>query len=122
MGWRIVVLQVGFDRFVLLVKMCHIRDEVLDDVHVRKRIDLDWCRRFLVDSLQASQGVSTIDVHGAATTDALSTTPSESERRIDFIFDLDKGIKDHGATLLQVDRVGLQGRLLARFVWVPAID
>ena len=36
---RGVALEVGLDRAVLLVEERHIRDKVLDDVHVREGVD-----------------------------------------------------------------------------------
>jgi hypothetical protein len=36
-----LALQVRLDRLVLLVEVRQIRDEVLDDVGVRKRVELD---------------------------------------------------------------------------------
>lgn len=35
---RVVVLQERLDRLVLLVELRHVRDEILDDVHWRKKI------------------------------------------------------------------------------------
>jgi hypothetical protein len=38
---RGIALKVRLDALVLLVEMCQIRDKVLDDVGMRKRVDLD---------------------------------------------------------------------------------
>ena len=38
---RGVALEVRLDALVLLVEVCQVRDKVLDDVGVRKRVDLD---------------------------------------------------------------------------------
>jgi hypothetical protein len=44
---RGVPLEVGLDALVLLVKVSQIRDEVLDDIGVRQRVDLDVGGGFL---------------------------------------------------------------------------
>jgi hypothetical protein len=38
---RGIALKVWLNALVLLVEMCQIRDKVLDDIGVRKRVDLD---------------------------------------------------------------------------------
>lgn len=39
---RSVALQIGLDRLVLLVEVGQVRDEILDDVGVRQRVELDF--------------------------------------------------------------------------------
>jgi len=48
LGRWIVVLQEGFDRFVLLVEVGHVGYEILDDVHVWKGVDFDGSTGFFV--------------------------------------------------------------------------
>lgn len=60
---------------------------------MRKRVDLGGLGRVPVDSAQAGEGVDTVDVHGARTTDSLSARPSERERRVDLVLDLDERVE-----------------------------
>jgi hypothetical protein len=57
--WRIGVLKVGLDGFVLLVELCHVGDEVLNDIHCgmcQKRelwswwVHLLWGRGYIRES------------------------------------------------------------------------
>jgi len=61
--WRVIVLQPRLNRLVLLVEEREVWYKVLDDVHVRKRIDLGVLRCVPVNTAKASQGVLSIDVH-----------------------------------------------------------
>lgn len=117
-----IALQVRLDGLVLLVEVSQIRDQILDNVGVRQRVDLDIRGRFGGDSAQACQGVLAVDVHGTASTDALSATPPEGQGRILLVLDLDQSIEDHGAGLVEVDGVGLQLGLLGRGIRVPSVD
>jgi len=71
---------------------------------------------------QASQGVNTVDVHGARTTDTLTARAAESQSRIDFVLNTDESVQHHGAGLLQVELVALHGGLLARGIRIPTVD
>ena len=100
-------LEVGLDGAVLLVEKRHVRDKVLDDVHVGKRVDARLLGGVCGDTAQAGQGVDTVDVHGAATTDTLATTPPEGKGRVDLVLDTDERIQHHGSGLVQVEGVRL---------------
>lgn len=117
-----ITLQIRLDGLVLLVEVSQVGDQILDDVGVRQRVDLDIRGRFGGDSAQACQGVLAVDVHGAASTDTLSATPSEGQRRILLVLDLDQGIQDHGTGLVEIDVVGLKPGLLGRGIRVPSVD
>lgn len=117
-----IALQVRLDGLVLLVEVSQVGDQILDNVGVRQRVDLDIRGRFGGDSAQACQGVLAVDVHGTASTNALSAAPPEGQRRILLVLDLDQGVQDHGAGLVEVDGVGLQPRLLGRGIRVPSVD
>lgn len=119
---RGVALQVGLNGLVLLVKVRQVRYQVLDDVGVRQGVDLDIGRGLGGDSAQASQGVLAVDVHGTAAADALSATPSEGQGRVLLVLDLDQGIQDHGARLVEVNGVGLKLGLLGRGIGIPSVD
>jgi hypothetical protein len=85
-------------------------------------VDFDGGTSFFIDTLQASQCIDAVNVHGTAATDALSTAPSEGQGGVEFVLDFDQRVQYHGPTFLQVYRVGLQAGLLARLVRVPAVD
>jgi hypothetical protein len=121
--WRWgVALEVWLDGTVLLVELGHIGDEILDNVGVRQRVDTRLFSRVGWDAAEAGQRVDAINVHGAATADTLSATPSESESWVDLVLDSDQGIQHHGARLVQVERVRLHVGLRRGFVWVPPVD
>ena len=53
--------------------------EVLDDVHVRKWVNL-CCLAAVINLADAGKGVHTTDVHGAAAADTLTARPKNLER------------------------------------------
>ena len=61
---------------------------------VRKRIDFAVLGALAVDSAQASKGVLAVDVHGAGSADTFTARATESERRVDLIFDFDECIEN----------------------------
>jgi len=71
---------------------------------------------------QAGKGVLAIDVHGAATTNTLTATSSESHGRVELVLDADEGIENHRSGLVEVQGVGLETGLLAGGIGVPSID
>lgn len=71
---------------------------------------------------KARERVHTINVHGAAAADALSTAAAESQRRVGLVLDPDQGVQHHGARLVQIQRVALHPRLRRGLVRVPAVD
>jgi len=118
---RTVALQPGLNGTILLVKVVHVGNQVLDDVHVRQWVNL----RSLVVALnfaEASQGVDTANVHGARATNAFAARPPEGQGWIHLIFDLDESVQDHGAALVQVHVVLLHAWLVARLLWVPSVN
>ena len=100
-------LQIRLDRAVLLVEERHVRDKVLDNVHVGKRVDARLLGGVCGNAAQAGQGVDTVDVHGAATADTLTTTPPEGKSGVDLVLDANERIQHHGSGLVQVECVGL---------------
>jgi len=83
-GW-VVILQVRLDRLVLFIELCQIRDEVLDYVHVWKRIDLRVFAFSPVDTAETGKSILAIDVHSARATNALSARSAESQSWIIFV-------------------------------------
>ena len=139
--WCGVALEVRLDRLVLLVELGQIRDKVLDDVGVRKRVDARLlllisgdtaCPFMLVQAnvaicplfplTQTRQRVDTINVHCAATANALSAASPESEGRVHLVLDPDKRVQHHGSGLVQVEGVGLHLGLGRGLIGVPAVD
>lgn len=69
----LLALEVGFDALVLLVKVIHVWDQVLDHVHMGKGVDLDLLAGFILgDFGNASQGVPTINIHSARPADTFT--------------------------------------------------
>ena len=66
--------------------------------------------------------VSSIDVHGARAADALPAGSSKTESWVNFVFDFDKSIQKHGATVVHVNIVrDVLGSVLW-VIWVGSID
>lgn len=61
---------------------------------MRKRIDLGIFSRVSVYATETGEGILTIDIHRARTTDTLSARTTEGERGVDFILDLDECVKN----------------------------
>lgn len=74
-----------------------------------------------VEPTQACQCVYSIDVHGAASTDALSATSSESESWVNLVLDPDQSVQHHRARLVQVQGVRLHLGLARGLVGVPSV-
>lgn len=115
-------LQVRLDGAVLLVEERHVRDKVLDNIHVGKRVDARLLGGVRGNTAQAGQGVDTVDVHGAATADTLTATPPESKGRIDLVLNADERIQHHRSGLVQVEGVRLHLGLRGRLIGVPSVD
>jgi len=86
---RVIVLQIGLNRLVLLVKVCEIGNQVLDDVHVWKWVNLGVIVRGSVNSAEARKSILSVDIHGTRPADTLSARPPEGERRVGLVFNLD---------------------------------
>jgi len=102
--------------------MCQIRDKILDDIGMRKGVDLDVGSSLSGNSAQTSKSVLSVDVHGATTTDTLTATSSEGQSRVELVLDSDEGIENHRSSLVKVQSVGLKTRLLAGGIGVPSVD
>lgn len=112
-------LQPWLNRLVLVVKVGHVDHQILDHEHV-------WQRRYHRirpgrDLRKASQPILAVNVHRAWPADALPARPTESQRRVDLVLYLDQGVQHHRPTLLQINLVLLQLRLL-RVVWAPPVN
>jgi len=114
-------LQPGLDGTVLFVKIAHIGDEILENVHVRKGVYLGCRLGVVVDVGKAGEGVASLDVHGAGSTDSLSAAPAKGEARVLLVLDFDEGIQDHRTAIVQIDRVRAEIRLLVVLFWIPPV-
>jgi len=114
-------LEIRFDGFVLFVKESKVRDQVLDNVHVRKGVDLGVFAGVPVNTAETSESVLSIHVHGTRTADTLSAGAAKSEGRVDLVLDLDEGIKHHGTCLVKVDGVRLECWFLFWLIWIPTV-
>jgi len=110
------------DGFILLVKLCEIRYEVLDNVHMRQWVDFGVLSGISVYPAQTRKGVLAVDVHGAGTANSFSTGTPEGESWVDLIFYFNQGIQDHRPRLVEIDCVRLESWFLLRLIWVPAIN
>ena len=119
-GRRRYRLQPGFDRAVLGVEVRQIRHEVLDDRHVRQRVDLHRALD-LVQTLGAGERVGAVDVHRAGTANAFATGAAQRQRRVDLVLDVEQAVEHHRAAIVDIDIVGIDARVLA-VIRAPAID
>lgn len=87
--WGSIPLQIRLDRTILLVELCHIRHEILNNIGMWQRINPALLRSIGRDTAQAGKRVDTIDVHSAGAADTLSARPSEGQRWVHLILDPD---------------------------------
>ena len=92
----------------------------VDDSPMRQQ--LRRFERWVKAHTQASQGVDTVNVHGAGTADTLTAGSTESESWVKLVLDANKSIQHHGTGFVQVELIRLHGGLLGRGVRVPAVD
>ena len=69
-----------------------------------------------------SQVVPSIYIHGTGTTNTFSATSSERKCRVNFVFDFDQGIQEHGATFLHVNIVGNEFRSVGSIIGVISVN
>lgn len=71
---------------------------------------------------KACQCVDSVNVHGAASTNALATTSPERQSGVHLVLDSDKRIQHHGSRLVQVERVRLHLGLGRGLIGIPSVD
>ena len=81
---------------MLFVKICKVGHEVLDDRLVRQWINRDIAGTKLVHRLGAGEGICAINIEGARSANPFAAGAPESKAWVDFIFDLDQCIQNHG--------------------------
>ena len=106
---------------VLRVEGGQVGNKILDDRHMRQRIDRHGIGVLSSDAREARERVSSVDVHGARSADAFAAGASEGERRVGLVLDLNERVENHRTARRHVDVVRLQVRRCCR-VWVPSID
>ena len=106
-------LQPRLDRRVLRVEVRQIRHEILDDRHVRQRVDFHRALH-VFDRLRARKCIAAVNVHRAAAADPLATGAAERQGRIDIVLDLDQRVENHGPTAVEIDFVGIDTGIGAR--------
>lgn len=90
LSWRlrwILPLQPRFNRFILVVKVGHIHNKILDHKHVWQGGNHSGRPRW--DLGQTSKPISTVNVHSAGTTDSLTAGATEGQGWVDLVLDLD---------------------------------
>jgi len=115
-------LQPGLDGSILFIEIAHVRDQILQDVHVRKRIYFGGSLGVVINVGETRQSVASLNVHGAGTTDSFTATSAKGETGILFVLDLDEGIQNHGTAIIQIHGIRAQIWLLVVLFWVPSID
>lgn len=86
--WLILSLQPRLNGSVLRVEVGHVRHQIPNDIHMGQRIDLLRLAAVFIDATDAGQRVGSADVHRAWSANTFAARSSESECRIDFVFDL----------------------------------
>jgi hypothetical protein len=85
---------------------------------VRKGVNLGRLGRVSVDPAEAREGVDTVDVHGARSTDTLSARASEGEGRVDLVLNSNQSVQNytyHGTTSKSASDRG-DGRSVSKLV------
>src|SRR6185437_8959326 len=120
LGLRCLRPKPRLDEAVLRKDMREIGNQVLDDPHVRQRID-GRRRRQVGDEPRASQPVRAIDVHRAGTADALAARAAKGERRVHLVLDPEQSVQDHRSAVVEVDLEGIEARVVLQ-IRIEAID
>jgi len=89
---------------------------------VRERVYLGGRLGVVIDIGKTGQGVASLNVHGAGTTDSFTAAPAKGERRILFVFDLDESVQNHGTTIVKIHGIGAEIWLLVVLFGVPSIN
>ena len=119
---NIARLQPWLNGTVLFVEIAHVRDQILENVHVREGVYFGGRLGIVVDVGQTGEGVASLYVHGAGSADSLAATPTKGETRVLLVLDLDEGVENHRTAIVQVDRIGAEVGLLVVLFRVPSID
>mmetsp|Transcript_5219 Transcript_5219/g.14639 ORF Transcript_5219/g.14639 Transcript_5219/m.14639 type:complete len:249 (+) Transcript_5219:1756-2502(+) len=113
-------LQPRFNALVLFVKVGHVRNQVFENVHVRKGVNLG-CLCLGINVGQASQGVATVNVHGARATNTFAARSTKGQGGILFALDFNESVQHHGTARVQVDGISAQIGSLHGILRIPAV-
>mmetsp|Transcript_643 Transcript_643/g.1682 ORF Transcript_643/g.1682 Transcript_643/m.1682 type:complete len:244 (+) Transcript_643:671-1402(+) len=108
------------NRFVLRVKIGHVGNQILDDVHVRQWIDVHFSGD-VINGLQARKRVLAIDIHRTGSANSFATRAPKRKRRVLLVLDLDQRVQHHRPRLVQIQVILSQLWFVPAFR-VPAID
>jgi hypothetical protein len=109
-----------FDHLVLRKDMSEIKDQVLDNSHIRQGIDRRW-RAQVGNEPRAGEPVRAIHIHGAGAADALAARAAEGERRVDVALNPGEGVQDHWAAIIEINFERIDTRIIPG-VRIIAID
>ena len=98
----IVSLQPRLYTTILIVKIVHVRHKILDNVHVRQRINLGTCIQVAVNLTDTRKSVGTTDIHGARSADTLAARSPECQSRIDLVFNFYQSIQHHWTASVKI--------------------
>jgi hypothetical protein len=115
-------LQEWLDLLVLGIEVRHVDDEVLEHEHEHEWGDHTLLIVVLGHTTKTGQVMTTIDVHGAGTADALTARSAEGKSRVDLVLDLDQGVQEHGSAIVHINVVGHVFGTILGVAWVASID
>src|SRR5579875_61645 len=118
-SWRFR-LKPGLDHLVLRKDVIEIGDKVLDDGHVRERVDLRGTSR-IGDEARACQPIGAVDVHGAGAADAFAARAAKGERGVDVVLDPDQRVEHHRPAFVEIDFKRIDPWALTG-VWIIAVN
>mmetsp|Transcript_14006 Transcript_14006/g.27312 ORF Transcript_14006/g.27312 Transcript_14006/m.27312 type:complete len:232 (+) Transcript_14006:129-824(+) len=80
----VLSLKPGLNGAVLLVEISHIGNQILDNIHVRQRVNLGHISTRLllplrINVTKTGEGVASVDVHGARPANSLTARSAESQ-------------------------------------------
>ena len=95
------------DRGVLRIEVRQIRDQILDNWQVGKRVNLHVAIN-LVKAIDTGQRVDPINVHRTRSTNAFAAGPAECQGWINFILNFDQRVQNHRAAGIHIHKVRIQ--------------
>lgn len=115
-------LEPRFDRSVLLVKISHVGDQILQNVHVGQGVNLRRRFAIVVDVGQTRERVGSLNVHRAATANPFPARPSKGQRGILLVLDLEQGVQYHRTAIVEIDGIRAQVGFLVFLLGIPSVD
>ena len=113
-------LKPRHDRRMLRIKMGQIGNQIFDDRHMRQRIDFHIAFDF-IHAINTGQRVDPVDIHRARPTNTFTARPTERQRWVNLVLDLDQRVQNHRTTGVHINKVGIQRRIFA-IIGVPAVN